>query len=87
MEEKDKHSKHAWITAAKNRGLGGALHVLLDVLEPFAPLASQFLWVAQPFAGIFGARNAIGDLADILDMPNGVESLRQQLNENRSNDL
>lgn len=87
MEEKDKHTEHTWITAAKNRGLGGALHVILDVLEPFAPIAAQFLWVAQPIAGIFGARNTIGDLANVLDMPEGVETLRQQLNETRTNDL
>ena len=87
MNDKVKHTEHVWIKAAKEQGLGGAVRVVLDVLEPVAPLAAGLLWVMQPFAGLFGARSAIGDLADILDTSSGVENLRQQLNENRTNDL
>jgi hypothetical protein len=43
------------------------------------------LWVIQPVAGLFGARNAIQDLAETLDMPDGVESLRQQLQDEKDN--
>lgn len=87
MEDKTKHTEHIWITVAKQRGLGGAVHVLLDVLEPVAPLAAGMLWVMQPIGGLFGARSAIGDLAAILDTSGGVENLRQQLNETPTNDL
>jgi hypothetical protein len=87
MEDKMKPTEHIWITTAKQRGFGRAVHVLLDVLEPVAPLAAGMLWVMQPLGGLFGARNAIADLADILDTGGGVENLRQQLNETRTNDL
>jgi hypothetical protein len=60
---------------------------MLDAIEPIAPLAAQMLWVVQPVAGIFGGRRAIGDLADILDSRDGVNHLRQQLNENRTSQL
>ena len=84
MEEKDKHNEHAWLMAAKERGFGNTIHTMLDVLEPIAPLAAQLLWVIQPVAGLFGARNAIRDLAATLDMPDGVESLRQQLHDEKT---
>jgi hypothetical protein len=87
MNEKDKHSEHVWIAAAKQRGLGGAVATLLDALEPIAPLAAQLLWVIQPVAGVFGGRSAIHDLATLLDTPAGVETLRQQLVDDRTQQL
>jgi hypothetical protein len=70
-----------WIRAAKARGLGDVLSVALDVLEPLGLLGAQVLWVLQPALGIFGMREAVGDLAEALEEPGGVERLRQQLDE------
>jgi hypothetical protein len=85
METKDKHYQLTWIAAVKERGFGHSMQTMLDVLEPVAPLAAQFLWVLQPFAGLFGARNAVHDLAHLLDTPDGVATLRQQLHDDKDN--
>jgi hypothetical protein len=70
-----------WIAEVKARGLGGALDVLLDVLEPLGPLGAQLLWVAQPVSGLAGASEAIGKIAQALEEPGGVEQIRQQLHD------
>jgi len=68
-----------WIQHVKDRGLGDALSTALDVLEPLGPLGAQALWVAQPVLGLFVARETLGNLADALEQPGGVEHLRQML--------
>lgn len=70
-----------WIQAVKTRGLGRALSVLLDALEPLGPLGAQILWVAQPVSGLFGASKAVGELADALEQPGGIEDLRRRLHD------
>ena len=75
-------SQHRWIIEAKARGLGSALRVAFDALEPLGPLGAQVLWILQPTAGIFGgksARHAVADVARALETPDGLESLREQL--------
>ncbi len=68
-----------WIEGARARGLGTALGVALDVLEPLGPLGAQALWLLQPACGIFGARRAVGDIATALEEPGGVDRLRRLL--------
>lgn len=70
-----------WIAKLKTRGLGGALHVALDVLEPLGPLGAQILWVVQPASGIFGVRETLRELAETLEEPDGVARLRRLLDE------
>jgi hypothetical protein len=68
-----------WIDQARQRGLGGALGLALDVLQPLGPLAAQLLWVAQPAASLFGWRQTVGGLARALEEPGGLDQLRQRL--------
>lgn len=68
-----------WIKQAKARGLGGALGLALDILEPLGPLGAQAVWVAQPVLGLWIPRTALGELAEALDAPGGVERLRHML--------
>jgi hypothetical protein len=70
---------HEWVEQAKARGLGHALSVALDVLEPLGPLGAQLLWVAQPVLGIMVSRSALGSVAQALEEPGGIDRLRQQL--------
>lgn len=72
-------SQPPWMQHIKARNLQGALHLLLDVLEPLGPLSAQMLWVLQPAAGILGGRRIVGDIATALEEPGGIERLRQQL--------
>jgi hypothetical protein len=75
-----------WIDGVKSRGLTGAFSVVLDVLEPLGPLGAQVLYVAQPLAGVFGWRRAVGDLADALETPGGVDALRRRLSDDARSD-
>jgi hypothetical protein len=78
-----------WIRAAKARGLGGPLGLLLDALRPLGPLGAQLLYVAQPLAWLVGgrdARHALGSLAQTLETPGGMDHLRQQLDDDLDND-
>ncbi|MCZ7540330.1 MAG: hypothetical protein M5U29_10520 [Anaerolineae bacterium] len=60
-------------------GLGGVMAALLDAAEPLAPLGAQALWVAQPALGLVLPRDAVADLARVLDAPGGVAWLRERL--------
>ena len=71
--------KQAWITQAKSRGLSGALEVFLDLLEPLSPLGAQVLWILQPVSGLLGWQKAVGEIAKLLEEPNGMEQLRHRL--------
>jgi hypothetical protein len=70
-----------WVEQARARGLGNALGVALDVLEPLGPLGAQLLWVAQPLLSVMISRSALGGVAQALEEPGGIERLRQQLEE------
>lgn len=75
--------KNDWVDHIKARGLTGAVSFALDALEPLGPLGAQMIWIAQPLFGVFGgenARHAIGDIAEALESPEGVEAIRQRLN-------
>jgi hypothetical protein len=68
-----------WIEQVKILNLDGAFYLILDILEPLGPLGAQALYVLQPAAGIVGLREMIGDIAQALEEPEGIERLRQQL--------
>ena len=86
MNEKDKLTVHPWIQVVRGRGWQNAAHLLLDALEPMAPVAAQMLWMFQPVVGVFGNQKALRDFAEILDAPQGVDALRQQLDDTGSAD-
>ena len=70
-----------WIQQVKARGLAVPLRVLLDVLEPLGPVGAQFLYVAQPAASLLGGAQMMGHIAAALEEPDGVEHLRQLLDD------
>jgi hypothetical protein len=70
-----------WVQQAKVRGLGNALGIALDVLEPLGPLGAQLLWVSQPVLSLLVSRATLNHLAQALEEPGGIEQLKQQLEE------
>lgn len=68
-----------WVAKARARGLGPALGLALDLLEPLGPLGAQLVWIAQPALGLLVGRAALGGLARALEEPGGVERLRAHL--------
>lgn len=74
-------AKYSWLQAIKERGWAEPFRFALDLFEPLAPLASQVLYVFQPLAGNFGATHILKDLAEALESPEGLEDLRQELQE------
>ena len=68
-----------WIDKLKRRGGAPYALIMLDVMEPLAPVLAQGLWVAQPLAGLWNGRQALGELAQLLEAPGGIESLRKHL--------
>jgi hypothetical protein len=53
--------------------------VLLAAAEPLGPLGAQLLWVAQPTLGLFMSRDRITSVARLLEQPDGLTWLREQL--------
>ena len=70
-----------WIQQVKARGLATPLRVLLDVLEPLGPVGAQLLYVAQPAASLWGGASLVGHIASALEQPDGVELVRQLLDD------
>jgi len=71
---------YEWIEKIRARGWGDALSTALDILEPLGPLGAQLLWVAQPAARwIGGWGDSLGELAQVLEEPDGIERLREML--------
>jgi hypothetical protein len=60
-------------------GLTNFAVLCLDVLEPVSPFAAQVLWVMQPTLGIFINRQQVGDWAQLMEDPERVAELREQL--------
>ena len=76
----DRHYQAAdWIEAAKRRGGAPFLLILLDAIEPLAPALAQGLLVAQPLANLWRGGDALRELADLLEEPDGLRELRRQL--------
>lgn len=70
-----------WVKQVQARGLGDALRLVLDALEPIGPLGAQVLWVAQPLAGVFGWRDVVGNLAETLEDPQQLAAVRHLLDD------
>ena len=68
-----------WIEAAKARGATPFFLTLLDAIEPLAPALAQGLLVAQPLANLWRGGDALRELADMLEEPDGLRELRRQL--------
>jgi hypothetical protein len=63
----------------KRVGLDHFVGAVLDAAEPFGPLGAQLLWVAQPMLSLVVPREELGDLARLLDAPEGVAWFRSEL--------
>ncbi len=68
-----------WVTQIQSRGLGDALGLALDVLEPLGVLGAQLIWVAQPVLGVWFNRDTVHSIAQILETPGEVEHIRHFL--------
>jgi hypothetical protein len=73
-----------WIQQVKARKLGGVVSVALDALAPLGPLGAQLVYVAQPALGLFIAHDALTELAQSLEEPDGIARLRALLDEDDS---
>ena len=71
--------KAAWVDAIKRLGGLPLALILLDVVKPIAPALAQGLFVAQPLARVWNGGDALGELAEMLEAPDGVEQMRRQL--------
>lgn len=67
------------IGAARERGWGGGLLALLDLLEPLGIVGAQVLYAAAPTLGLIGARGGAESLARLCEIPGGIAHLREQL--------
>lgn len=68
-----------WRQRLRATPLADLLALVLDAAEPLGPLGAQALWVAQPALGLLMSREAVADLAQVLETPDGVAWLRAQL--------
>jgi hypothetical protein len=69
----------SWSKRLHSTRLDGLVGALLDIVEPLGPLGAQFLWIAQPTLGLLVPREEIGSLARLLEQPDGMAWLREQL--------
>ncbi len=65
-----------WIKAHK---MGTFASLLLDVLEPLAPIGAQLLYIGQPTLGFLLRHDTIGAWARLLEDPTHWRQLRHQL--------
>lgn len=68
-----------WIERVKGRGGAPFLLTLLEAIEPLAPVLAQGLLVAQPLATLWRGGDALRELAQLLEEPDGLRELRRQL--------
>jgi len=68
-----------WVKQIQARGLGDALGLALDVLEPLGVLGAQLIWVAQPVLGVWFKRDTVRSIAQTLETPGEVEQIRHFL--------
>lgn len=66
----------AWIAAHNLRAFAS---LLLDLLEPVAPIGAQLLYIGQPTFGFLIRHDTIGAWAQLLEDPAGWQHLRHQL--------
>ena len=70
-----------WIQQVKARNLTGVVSAALDALAPLGPLGAQLVYVAQPALGLFVGRDALTELGQSLEEPDGIARLRAFLDE------
>lgn len=66
----------------KRSGMAGVASILLHATRPLAWLGGQMLWAVQPFAGIFGGRQAphsLGGIATMLEREDFPDDLAERL--------
>ena len=68
-----------WVKQLQARGLGDALGLALDMLEPLGVLGAQLIWVAQPVLGVWFNRDTVRNIAQTLETPGEVEQIRHFL--------
>ena len=68
-----------WIESVKRRGQAPFLLTFVDVIEPIAPVLAQALLVSQPLARLWRGGDAVRELAEMLEEPDGLRQLRRQL--------
>ena len=68
-----------FIDYLRRLGYAPAALTLLDVIQPIAPALAQGLYVAQPLARLWDGADALGDLAEALEEPEGLAQLRSRL--------
>jgi hypothetical protein len=73
--------KHQWLERVKTSEFKPFLSAALDVIEPLGPFGAQLLWVSQPLISIFGAKDAVSEIAQAIETPEGIARLRQLLDE------
>lgn len=69
----------AWSKRLHAARLDGLVNMLLDIVEPLSPLGAQVLWVSQPTLGLLMPREEITTLARLLEQPDGMAWVREQL--------
>lgn len=66
---------HSLAEAITRRGLRTLALAVLEAGQPFAFLAGQVLWVAQPALGLLWQRNDVTQLAQLLERPEKISAL------------
>lgn len=68
-----------WRERLQQAGLLDFAGLVLDVVEPLAPIGAQMLWVAQPTLGLLVAPEKIASWAELLENPQQIARLREQI--------
>ena len=75
----DPNAAADWVKQLQARGLGDALGLALDVLEPLGVRGAQLIWVAQPVLGVWFNRDTVHNIAQTLETPGEVAHIRHFL--------
>ena len=67
------------VDAISDRGWGSAAVFLLEIGHPLALLGGQLLWILQPALSIFISDDVIARTARLLEQPDAVNALIEQL--------
>ncbi len=67
------------VKAISDRGWQNAAVFLLEISQPLALLGGQLLWILQPGLSLFISADAVGRAARLLEQPEAVNDLINQL--------
>lgn len=84
MDEKHEHSEllptvSIWRQRLEQLGLGAVVDAVLIAMTPIAPIGAQLLYISQPMLTVFVERDSVTRWAKLLEEPNGLNWLRQNL--------